>query len=86
MDVALRVPLMRELFALPVVHMVLISVSFFFFNQLCISFLKKQENSPWIRNLLQINSHLAAAGCMSVVQEFAKSLLFSLWDLWLDFT
>lgn len=64
-------------------NMVLISV---FFNQLCISFLKKQENSLWIRNLLKINSHLAAAGCMSVVQEFAKSSLFSLWDLWLGFT
>lgn len=30
MDVTLRVPLMQELFALPVVHMVLISVSNFF--------------------------------------------------------
>lgn len=73
---------MWELFALPVVHMVLISVSNFFIS--C-AYLKKQtnkqENSPWIRNLLKINSHFAAAGCMSVVQEFAESLLFSLWDL-----
>lgn len=30
MDVTLHVPLMQELFALPVVHMVLISVSNFF--------------------------------------------------------
>lgn len=47
---------------------------------------KPQENSPWIRNILKINSLLAAAGCMSVMQEFAKSLLLSRWDFWLDFT
>lgn len=35
-------------------------------------------------NVLKINS-LLAAGCMSVMQEFAKSFLFSQWDLWLDF-
>lgn len=35
-DVTLRVSLMQELFALPLVHMVLISVSVFFFNQSCI--------------------------------------------------
>jgi len=54
---------MRELLALPVVHMVLISVSKvgFFFNQLCISILKKQEYSPWIRNLLKISLHLASS-------------------------
>lgn len=66
MDVMLRVPLMQELFALPVVHIVLISVPTFLKSAVHI-FLKKkkkqtktnpQGSSPWIRNILKINSFL----------------------------
>lgn len=61
-----------ELFALAVVHMVLISVSNFLRSVMHIF---SKENKRTAHGLEQINS-LSAAGCMSVVQEFA-SLCFS---------